>query len=177
MFAFGIKSMYSPDDPIQEELLNEVQEAKESILMMIYGFHLPSLTDLLIVKHQAGVKVQCVLDHTQASGKAEKVEVQKLIDAGLDVTIGTSPKAHEIMHEKGFCLDGERTITGSYNFSLSAAKQVNHMDFVYSKDRADWFSGMFLEIRKWMKLNEPQDQLEPDRNDGAYIPQEEGAKG
>lgn len=149
-FSFGIKTLYSPDDDIHSELIKEVTEAQESILMMIYGFTLPDLTDLLIQKHQAGVKVQCVMDLSQSRGKTEKVQVQKLLDAGLDVVIGTSPVAHQIMHEKGLCLDGARTITGSWNFSTSAAKQVNHMDFIYSEDRAAKFTEFFNEIRQSM---------------------------
>jgi len=157
-FLFGIKSLFSPQDDIQAEIIKEVQDAKETILMAIYGFHLPPLTDLLIEKHQQGVKVQCILDLSQSKGKAEKSQVEKLIQAGIDTVIGTSPKAQQIMHEKGMCIDGLHVITGSYNFSTSAAEQVNHMDFIYSKDRAEWFTNFFHNLRAWIIKNEPQDQ-------------------
>lgn len=157
-FSFGIKSLFSPQDDIQSQIIKEVQDARETILMAIYGFHLPPLTDLLIEKHKAGVKVQCILDLSQSKGKAEQVEVEKLIKAGVDTVIGTSPKAHQIMHEKGMCIDGYHVITGSYNFSISAAEQVNHIDFMYSKDRADWFTKFFHELRLWIKKNESRNQ-------------------
>ncbi len=157
-FSFGIRSFFSPQDDIQSEIIKAVQEAKQSILIAIYGFHLPPLTDLLIEKHKQGVQVQCILDLSQSKGKAEKPEVEKLIKAGIGAVIGTSPKAHQIMHEKGMCIDGERIITGSYNFSISAADQVNHMDFMYSKDRAAWFTDFFNDLRTWIVKNEPQDQ-------------------
>ena len=157
-FSFGFRTLCSPKDDVQGEILKEVGAADHTILMLIYGFHLPALTDLLIAKHKAGVNVQCILDLTQSKGKAEEGEVQRLVDAGVDVTIGTSPVHHAIMHEKGFCLDGMRTITGSYNFSQSAAGQVNHCDFVYSNDRALWFMQMFNNLHDWIEANEPDCQ-------------------
>src|ERR1019366_6419950 len=116
------------------------------------------LTDALIAKHQAGLTVQCVLDHTQSAGTTEKVQVQRLLEAGVDVQIGTSSKSHQIMHEKGICIDSVHTITGSYNFSPSAQLQVNHADFFYSPDRAAWFTKVFNETRAWIVANEPQYQ-------------------
>lgn len=159
-FTFGVDSLYSPQDDIQTRLLDEVSKAEKSIYMMIYGFHLPSLTDLLIQKHKEGVLVQCVLDFSQSKGTAEKVEVQRLIDVGVDVVVGTSPMAHQIMHEKLLIIDMVKTISGSYNFSLSAEKQVNHCDIFYSPDRAMWALGAFNYVRSWMVTNEPDKQLE-----------------
>src|SRR5579883_1487122 len=110
-YSFGIRSYFSPQDDIQTEILKEVQAAKKSILLAIYAFHLPPLTNILIQKHKEGVNVQCVLDFSQSKGRAERTEVQKLFRAGVDVVIGTSPKAHQIMHEKGMCIDSYHTLT------------------------------------------------------------------
>ena len=158
-FSFGVKSLFSPDDDVAAEILKEVGSAQSSILMMIYGFTLVPLVDLLIAKHQAGITVQLVLDKTQAAGKTESLQVERLKAAGVDFVIGTSPKAHQIMHEKGICIDNVHVITGSYNFSASAANQVNHCDFIYSKDRADWFTKQFASLRDWIVTNEPQQPL------------------
>jgi HKD family nuclease len=157
-FSFGIRSYFSPQDDIQTEIIKEAMTARESILVAIYAFHLPPLTDLLIEKHKAGVKVKCILDRTQSKGKAEMVEVKKLLAANVDVVIGTSPKAHQIMHEKSMCIDRNCLITGSYNFSLSAADQVNHMDFIYSHDRVVWFTDFFDMLRAWIIKNERHNQ-------------------
>lgn len=157
-FSFGIKSLFSPQDDIQAEIIKEVHKARKSLYIAIYAFHLPPLTDLLIEKYQQGVDIHCILDFSQSEEKAEKPEVEKLVEAGIDVVIGTSPKAHQIMHEKALCIDGVHIITGSYNFSTSATEQVNHMDFIFSKDRAEWFINFFHDLRAWIVKNEPQDQ-------------------
>jgi phosphatidylserine/phosphatidylglycerophosphate/cardiolipin synthase-like enzyme len=149
-FDFSFKTLWSPDDNVWSEILATINGAQKSILMMIYAFTKPELCDAIIAKHNAGLTVQCVLDLSQSTGTAERVQVQRLKDAGIDVVIGTSPVAHQIMHEKALIVDGTLTMTGSFNFSDSAETQVNHMDFVGSIDRAQVLSGFFQEIRTKM---------------------------
>jgi len=152
-FTFGMKTLRAPYDDISGEILKEVGAATKSILVMIYGYHWPDLTTLLIQKHQAGILVQMVMDLSQSKGVAEREEVQTLKDAGIDIVVGTAPSGN-IMHEKALIIDGYRTITGSFNFSLNAPKQVNHTDFVKSQDRAFMFTQFFSEIRAEMLAKE-----------------------
>ena len=142
-FAFGFTRLESPEDDIQTKLLDELGKAQTKIRMIIYGFTLQPLVDLLITKHKAGIDLKCILDLTQSKGVTERVQVQKLIDAGIDFIEGTSPVAGQIIHEKAIAIDDRQLITGSYNFSASAAKQVNHMDFIFSRELATDFSDVF----------------------------------
>ncbi len=88
--------------------------------------------DALIAKHGAGVTVRCVCDHTQAEGPAEKVQLQRLVDAGVEVLIGTSSHG-AIDHSKYILIDAELGAAdpascvgyGSFNFSASAESQDN----------------------------------------------------
>ena len=103
MAAFAgltVTTCFAPFDDTTAAFLKFVKRAKKSVCISIYGFHLPPLTDALIAKHQAGVKVTIILDHTQAEGKAESGEVQKLVDAGVPLLIGTSPIHRQILHSK-----------------------------------------------------------------------------
>src|SRR5581483_1748944 len=113
---------------------------------IIYGFHLPKLTDILLAKKQAGISVKCIFDLTQSRGKAELVEIKRILDAQILSLIGKSPVAGQIIHEKMIILDEVKTISGSWNFSLSAQKQVNHMDFIYSKEMAQTGIEIFNEL-------------------------------
>ena len=142
-FSFGMTRLMSPEDDIQTKLLDELGGATTKIRMIIYGFTLEPLVNMLITKHQQGLDVRCILDLTQSKGKAEAPQVQKLKDAGIDFIVGTSPVAGAIIHEKAITIDDKQIITGSYNFSASAAKQVNHMDFIYSRELATDFSDIF----------------------------------
>ena len=131
-----VRTLFAPFDSTAQEYLSFVASAKQSIYVLIYGFHLPPLTDLLIAKHTAGVKVNIILDHSQAEGRAEAQEVQKLVDAGVPLLIGTSPIHHQILHTKATIIDEHAVESGSWNYSLSASAQSNTLTFVDDHDYA-----------------------------------------
>ncbi len=142
-FAIGFKRLWSPFHDIQSEVLKEVGQAKTKIRVSMYGFTLAPLVAILIEKYKAGVDVKVLLDLSQSKGKAEAPEVQLLIDAGVPVLIGKSPVAGQILHEKAFNVDDKRHISGSWNSSISAQKQFNHCDFIWSKELVDVFDQVF----------------------------------
>lgn len=118
---------FSPFDQTTEPFLELVQSAKKSIFVVIYGFTLAPLIDDLIAKHQAGLEIGLILDHTQSLGRAERVQVKRLLDAGVPFEIGHSPSHSAILHSKFVVVDELHVETGSWNFSVSAAQQSNNM--------------------------------------------------
>lgn len=118
---------FSPFDQTTTPFLALVERAKHSIFIVIYGFTLRPLVDLLIAKHESGVEVGIILDHSQSEGKAEREQVQRLLDAGVPLLIGTSPSHGQILHSKFAVVDDVDVETGSWNFSASASEQSNTM--------------------------------------------------
>ena len=124
----------SPDDNCEAALISAANAATTSLHLSIYGFTLESLAGICMAKQQAGLAVGIVADRTQAAGPAEKALLQRLVDAGVPVTIATAPTG-AINHEKVLLVDLELGAThnasfavyGSYNMSASAAKQENHL--------------------------------------------------
>jgi PLD-like domain len=99
--------------------------------IIAYAFTLPDMIKELIAAHEAKVPLHLYLDYSQYSGKTEKPLVQQLVQAGIEVTVGTSPAGSQyICHTKGIVSDAAPggalwCWEGSTNFSLSAWKQVN----------------------------------------------------
>lgn len=118
---------FSPFDATTTPFLELVARAHHSIFLVIYGLTLAPLIDTIIQKHEGGVEVGMILDHTQAQGKAEAVQVKRLLDAGVPLLIGTSPSHGQILHSKFVVIDGVDVETGSWNFSASASEQSNTM--------------------------------------------------
>ena len=153
--SLKIRTLFAPFDDTTGEFLRFLQSAQASIDMQIYGAHLPAMTDVLIAKHQAGVRVSVILDHTQAEGKAEAAEVQKLIAAGVPLLIGTSPVHHAILHSKFTVIDEASVEHGSWNYSLSASQQSNDMHYVEgSPDYAAAYLRHHDRIRAFILLHE-----------------------
>lgn len=121
----------SPQDDAHAALLAAACAAKRSLHLMIYGFTLADLGEVLVAKQTAGLAVGVVVDKTQAAGPTQHTLLQHLVDAGVPITITTSHGA--IMHEKVLLADlcdgpeanNSFVAFGSYNFSSSAQKQAN----------------------------------------------------
>ena len=161
--SVSIKTLFAPFDDTTQAFLDFVSGAQKSLDINIYGFHLPALTDMLIAKHKAGVHVSLILDHSQEAGKAEQSEVQKLLDAGVPLLIGTSPVHGQILHSKFTVVDGRAVEHGSWNYSLSASLQSNDMHFVEHVEYASAYLAHHNAIRSFILLHEmayqPKDEI------------------
>lgn len=149
------KTYFAPDDDTITTFLAFVQTAQKKIRIADYSFNMDKLVDILIQKHQSGVDVALVLDKSQAGGKSEVPEVQKLKDAGIPFVTGTSEK-HKIMHHKFCVIDDEWVESGSWNFTETAAKENNYFDIEHSTDRALMFSQNWQKMWDWISANEKQ---------------------
>lgn len=145
--------MLAPFHPIKQSFLDFLNEAKESIYICIYGFTLDEVTDLLIAKKNAGIKVEMLMDNIQAGGTKQKVQAKRLIDAGINVLIGPSPKGG-IRHSKYTIIDGKKSELGSLNYSASSFKQNNTILIITSSEVAGFlqkdfdYNKSYLETRR-----------------------------
>lgn len=128
--ATAIRVWMSPFHDTKQAYLDFVRSAKRSISVNIFGFHIPELTDLLIAKHKAGVKVDIILDHSQAQGKAEAAEIAKLMKARVPFLIGTSSRHGQLLHLKATVVDERLVEAGSWNYSESASDQLNDLTII-----------------------------------------------
>jgi hypothetical protein len=157
----------SPEDDVESRLLALVGAAASSVRLNIYGFSYVPLIDLLIQKHQAGVLVIVVCDHTQAEGTYEKPQLQRLVDAGIEVVITTSPTG-AIDHEKVVLTDTEvpaaLTGFGSYNFTASAEKERNTFSVRSDAALIAQFLANWQASYEYGKAHHPEWQLTPSGN-------------
>ena len=138
---------FAPYDDVPTRLLALVTTAQSEILIDIYGFTYAPLMDALIAKHAANVLVRCVCDHTQAEGAAEKVQLQRLVDAGIEVLIGESIHG-AIDHSKYVVVDRTTVGFGSFNFSASAEQQDNTFSVRNDENLVNWF------VANWQKVHD-----------------------
>jgi len=152
--SVAVRTLFAPFEDVEGEFLAFLNGAQRSVQTLIYGWHLPRMTDILIAHHQAGQEVSIILDHTQAGGHAEAGEVQRLVTAGVPLLIGTSPVHHAILHTKATVVDGGGVEFGSWNYSLSASQQSNTASFVHDVAYAAAFLQHFDRIRSFIALHE-----------------------
>ncbi|MBN1484063.1 MAG: phospholipase [Chloroflexia bacterium] len=111
-----IENYFSPEDDVAAAILAQLRQAESEIVFMAYSFTDDDMGRVLLQKAREGVVVRGVFESRGAS--SEYSEYSLLRQAGLDVRLDGNPA---IMHHKVFVVDAQILITGSYNFSASAA--------------------------------------------------------
>ena len=157
---------FAPYDDVALALVNLAASATKSIHIDIYGLTLAQLIDVLIARHRAGINVRVVGDHTQAMGTAEKPQLQRLVDAGIDLIITTSSHG-AIDHSKYLIVDGDLGALneascvgfGSFNFSLSASLQDNTFTIRNDAGLVAQFMANWQVVRDFGAAHHPEWQL------------------
>jgi len=142
----------APYDDIRTPLLSMISAAASSIYMEIYGFTLPELVDLLISKASSGVYVGLLLDSTQAAGKAERDQLERIKGSKIEYYIGTSPR-HRIRHSKFTIVDREWVEDGSLNYSASAFLQNNSVRISKDAQLAELLIEDWKRNKEWILKN------------------------
>lgn len=157
---------FAPDDDIHAVIAAALAQAapkRAECHSSQYGFTDQDIADLF-VQLATNDKSRFLFDKTQEAGHYERPIVQAMLKkiGEAQWAIGTSPKAHRILHTKAIALlypDGTGwTVTGSFNLSRSAEEQFNIVDVVGSRSRAELFASRIDAMFNWVKTNEPQNQ-------------------
>jgi phosphatidylserine/phosphatidylglycerophosphate/cardiolipin synthase-like enzyme len=108
---------FSPDDHVEPALVQLLDHSRSSIYFLAYSFTADPLGKAIRRRAAAGITVAGVMDADQVKSNVG-TEFDAFRAAGLDVRLDGNPDA---MHEKVIIIDSQIVVTGSYNFTNSAA--------------------------------------------------------
>lgn len=117
--APSVQAGFSPEGSAEQLVLKTIETAQHNIRLMGYSFTSPEVVRALISAKRRGVDVKVVLDEKGNRGKASVAAMNLLVNAGIPVRTVSKFK---ILHDKIIISDKNTVETGSYNFSLSAAR-------------------------------------------------------
>lgn len=150
------------------DLLNEINNAKDSIDFAIYGiYNQPKIYNALVNAYKNGVKIRWVTD-VDAKGNyyQDTLKLMRIIpDYKTDDVICNSKSVKDaIMHDKFFIFDNKRVWTGSANitdtdfsdFNANNAVLVNSSQIanLYSKEFNQLYEGKFHTCKMTQAGNE-----------------------
>lgn len=135
------QAYFCPEDYCDEVVVNQINNATQSIHITIFSFTRDNIGDALIAAHNRGVDVKIVFDKGQNS---QYSEYWRMKDLGMDVKLDGNSA---YMHNKFTVIDGDIVMTGSYNWSDRATEE-NDENFViiYSLGIASMYEQEFQEI-------------------------------
>lgn len=140
------RAYFSPGNDCLNAIISTIDLAKNNLKICVFTISDDRITDAILKAHRRGVKIMILTDNEKLFDLGS--DIRQLAQAG--VTIRTdNTKNH--MHHKFAIIDNHTLLTGSYNWTRSAAF-YNHENvlFTNSKDLVVDFLGEF--DRLWQEM-------------------------
>lgn len=155
----GTEVLFSPTGDrrlLQERISQEIGTAKREVVVAMYQFTSTQLAEALVRAKKRGIPVRVLVDGVQASDAGRFAAAIKALEhGGVEVRYvyadgqkkkggsGSRPR----FHHKFCVIDGERAITGSYNWTVQGDTD-NHENLLIlsQKDVARKYLDRFEEV-------------------------------
>ena len=111
-----IETFFESEGNVRERIIDLIEDADDSVLFMSFVLTDNDIARAIVAQHRASVRVAGVIESRNIGDTGS--DFAALQQAGVDVLVDGNPY---LLHHKVIILDGSIVITGSYNFSASAA--------------------------------------------------------
>lgn len=111
------KAYFSPGDDCLNHILELINGCENSLDICVFTISDDRIRDAIINAHLENVAIRVISDNDKL--KDEGSDIKELSQRGIPVKIDTTPYH---MHHKFMIVDGKITLTGSYNWTRSAAR-------------------------------------------------------
>jgi phosphatidylserine/phosphatidylglycerophosphate/cardiolipin synthase-like enzyme len=109
---------FTPPANASAAIVKAIDTSEREVLVQAYGFTHNAIAQALVRAHERGVKVRVLLD--QKSQSSNRYVIAMLSDAQIELR---QDGKHAIAHNKVMVIDQSVVITGSFNFTNSAASR------------------------------------------------------
>ncbi len=107
---------FSPGEDCLNAILTQIRQAKSKIYICLFTISDNRISDVLIEKHKQGLTIRIISDNDKIFDAGSDIET--LAEAGLPIRLDVTQNH---MHHKFALFDDRITLTGSYNWTRSAA--------------------------------------------------------
>ncbi|SNC76387.1 PLD-like domain-containing protein [Hymenobacter gelipurpurascens] len=144
--AYSSQVYFSPGLACVEAIQRFVQEARHTLDICVFTVADDRLTDALLAAHHRGVRLRLLTDNDKVQDRGS--DVQQLHAAGIPTR---TDRTEYHMHHKFALADGRAVLTGSYNWTRSAAAH-NHENLLITQEPA--IVGQYLQEfnRLWEEM-------------------------
>ena len=119
---------FSPVNDCASSIINFIKSAKKNLFICVFTISDNEISKEIIAKHKDGVNVKIITDNDKQFDKGS--DIQELSDAGIEVKMD---ETRHHMHHKFAIVDKKYLLTGSYNWTKSAA-MYNQENLLILKD-------------------------------------------
>lgn len=146
-----VTTLFSPGDACGKHIRTLMSEAQERLDICVFTISDNDIADAIKNAFDRGINVRIVTDNDKMWDEGS--DIKSLYDHGIEVKIDQTDYH---MHHKFMVVDGHTVLTGSYNWTRSAA-QFNHENIISLTDRqvSQKFSAEFEKL--WKECVEMQE--------------------
>lgn len=119
---------FSPGDTCRNVIIQQIRSAVNQLQICVFTISDDMITDAIITSHKRGTQIKIITDNDKSLDEGSDIE--QLANAGIAVKMDRTPNH---MHHKFLLVDGKALITGSYNWTRSAAR-FNHENILLTKE-------------------------------------------
>lgn len=134
-----LENHFESEGDVAPRIAELINEAETSVYFMAFVFTDDDLAKAMVGRQRAGVKVQGVVE--SRSFNLTGSDVESMMQAGIDILKDGNPY---VLHHKVIIIDEAIVVTGSYNFSQSAAdKNDENVLIIHSPEVAAQYVAEF----------------------------------
>ncbi len=132
--AFDVQSVqtssayFSPGDACRNVIIQQINDAKELIDICVFTISDDVISKSIHDAHNNGKKIRLITDNDKSLDLGSDVE--QLFKAGIPIKMD---ETRNHMHHKFMVVDNRSLVTGSYNWTRSAA-MYNHENILLTQD-------------------------------------------
>lgn len=119
---------FSPGEECRNVIISQIKSAVNQLQICVFTISDDVITDAILTSHKRGTEIKIITDNDKSLDEGSDIE--QIARQGIAVKMD---RTSNHMHHKFMVVDGKALITGSYNWTRSAAR-FNHENILLTKD-------------------------------------------
>ncbi len=121
-------AFFSPGDACRNVIIRHISQAVSRVQICVFTISDDSIANAILTSHARGVDIRIITDNDKSEDEGS--DIQRFARKGIAVKMDSTPNH---MHHKFMVTDERALITGSYNWTHSAAR-YNHENILLTQD-------------------------------------------
>ena len=122
------EAYFSPGDTCRNVIINTIKQSVNNLKICVFTISDDLIANEILTSHEKGVEIQIITDNDKLDDLGS--DIRKIASKKVKVKIDETPNH---MHHKFMVADNKALLTGSYNWTRSAAR-YNQENILISKE-------------------------------------------
>jgi cardiolipin hydrolase len=140
-------AFFSPGESCRDVIIRQISQAVKRIHICVFTISDDRISEAIMTSHRKGLEIKIITDNDKSGDLGS--DIDRFAKEGIAVKMDSTPNH---MHHKFMVVDDRSLLTGSYNWTLSAAR-YNHENIVLTQEGGVVKSFLKEFERLWNEMN------------------------